>query len=230
MLSNIPRDVEAEMETKTETVHLFVMDGLADWEPGLAVAGINTPAYQARPGRYTVRTVGLTRDPVRTMGGISILPDLTLDALSPERSAMLILPGGPSWDEGENTAAAEKAAEFLAAGVPVAAICGATAGLAARGLLDGRAHTSNAAEYLEALPGYGGREAYVDVPAVRDGDLVTATGTSPVDFARAIFERLELYAPEVLDAWYALYRHGDPSGFYALQAAAPSDPGAGAAV
>jgi hypothetical protein len=40
-----------------------------------------------------------------------------------------------------------------------------------------------------------------------------------VDFARAIFERLELYAPPVLDAWYALYRHGDPAGFYALMSA-----------
>jgi putative intracellular protease/amidase len=53
---------------------------------------------------------------------------------------MLILPGGTAWDEGKN-----------GEGVPVAAICGATAGLARAGVLDTRRHTSNALEYLRAL-------------------------------------------------------------------------------
>ena len=201
-----------------QAVHLFVLDTMADWEPGFAVSGINQPAYQLNPGRYTVKTVGPSREPVRTMGGITILPDLALDELRPEDSAMLILPGGHTWDEGAHAETVDKARVFLAAGVPVAAICGATSGLARGGLLDGRPHTSNAAEYLAAVPGYAGGEHYVDAPALRDGDLITASGVAPVDFARAIFQRLELYAPEVIDAWYALYRHGDPAGFYALAA------------
>ena len=203
-----------------QTVHLFVLDTMADWEPGFAVSGINQPAYQANPGRYTVKTVGPSREPVRTLGGITILPDMALAELRPEESAMFILPGGTAWDEGAHGDAVEVARAFLAAGVPVAAICGATAGLARGGLLDDRPHTSNAREYLSALEGYAGGERYVDAPAVRDGDLITASGTAPIDFARAIFERLELYAPPVVDAWYALYRHGDPAGFYALQAGA----------
>ena len=40
-----------------DTVHLFIFDGLADWEPGFAIAGINDPAHQREPGRYVVRTV-----------------------------------------------------------------------------------------------------------------------------------------------------------------------------
>lgn len=203
---------------QTQTVHLFVLDTMADWETGYAVAGINQPAYQVQPGRYTVRTVGATRDAVRTLGGISIVPDLVLDEVTAAGSAMLILPGAETWDRGEHAAALEKAREFLAAGVPVAAICGATAGLAAHGLLDARPHTSNAAEYLAAQAGYAGHAHYVAEPAVRDGDLVTASGVAPVDFARRIFERLELYAPPVLDAWYALYARGDAAGFHALAA------------
>jgi putative intracellular protease/amidase len=199
-----------------QTVHLFVLDTMADWEPGFAVSGINQPAYQLNPGRYTVRTVGSTRDPVRTMGGVAILPDMALDELRAEDSAMLILPGATAWDEGAHADAVEVARAFLAAGVPVAAICGATSGLARGGVLDGRPHTSNAREYLAAVPGYAGGAHYVDAPAHRDGDLITASGVAPVDFARAIFERLELYAPPVLYAWYALYRHGDASAFYAL--------------
>ena len=202
------------------TVHLFVLDTLADWETGYAVAGINQEMYQKNPGQYRVRTVGPTRDAVRTMGGVTIVPDLALEELRAEESAMLILPGGTAWEAGEHAAAVEKAREFLDAGVPVAAICGATFALAGGGVLDGRRHTSNAAEYLRQAPGYGGAATYADEPAVRDGDLITAGAVSPVDFARKIFERLDLYEPPVLEAWYALYKHGDPAGFHALAASA----------
>lgn len=199
-----------------QTVHLFVYDTLADWEPGYAVAGINNPAYQTHPGRYRVQTVGIG-DRVTTAGGVTIVPDLSAEELDPAESAMLILPGGDVWDGAGVPEAVEKARAFLAAGVPVAAICGATAGLARGGLLDGVAHTSNAAEYLQAT-GYGGAARYRDEPAVTDGNLITAPGTAPLEFAREIFRKLELYEPRVLDAWYALFKTGDPSAFYALAA------------
>ena len=101
--------------------------------------------------------------------------------------------------------------------MPVAAICGATAGLAAAGLLDDRAHTSNAREFLEST-GYGGGERYRAEGAVTDGDLITASGTAPVDFAHEIFARLGLYEPATLAAWYKLYGQGDPAGYVELMA------------
>ncbi|HEX5830296.1 MAG TPA: DJ-1/PfpI family protein [Gemmatimonadaceae bacterium] len=189
-----------------QTVHLYVFDGLADWETGHATAHINTPEYQREPGRYQVRTVGEAIRPVTSTGGLTITPDLALADLAPARSAMLILPGGASWDTDPDARAAAVAAagELLAAGVPVAAICGATAGLARAGLLDDRAHTSNTREYLAAT-GYGGAAHYRDVPAVTDRDVITAPGTAPVDFARHIFARLALYEPEVLAMWAGLF-------------------------
>lgn len=210
-------------ERTMETVHLFVLDTMADWEAAFAVAGINNPEFQQQPGRFAVRTVGVTTEPVRSIGGVTIVPDMALTDLHPAESAMLILPGGTAWESGELPEAVDKARELLASGVPVAAVCGATAGLADAGLLDDRPHTSNALEYLTAFTGYAGQDRYVDEPAVTDGDLITASGTAPVDFARAIFERLGVYAPEVLDAWVALYKNGDASAFYALLAAAGAD-------
>jgi hypothetical protein len=62
-----------------QTVHLFVLDTLSDWEPGFAVAGLNNPDFQAQPGRYRVATVGLSTKPVVTAGGIKILPYLAND-------------------------------------------------------------------------------------------------------------------------------------------------------
>jgi putative intracellular protease/amidase len=202
-----------------QTVYVFVFDTLSDWEPGYAVAGINNPDMQTQPGRYRVQTFGVTREPVVTAGGMRIVPDLALAELEPGQSAMLILPGGGAWDQGQHSDVAERAGEFLAAGVPVAAICGATAGLARAGLLDSMRHTSNALEYLQAT-GYQGQALYQGQPAVADGNLITAGATSPLEFAYQIFKRLELYKPEVLDAWYGLFKTGDPAHFFALQKAA----------
>jgi putative intracellular protease/amidase len=110
------------------------------------------------------------------------------------------------------------ARRFIAAGVPVAAICGATYGLALAGLLDDRAHTSNAADYL-AFSGYAGSKHYVAAPAVTDADLITASAVAPAHFAREIFVRLGLYEPGVAASWFKLYGDHDPAGYYELMSA-----------
>jgi len=200
---------------KQQTVHLFVFDTLADWEPGFAVAGLNNPAFQAQPGRFRVATVGVSKAPVVTIGGVTILPDLALDELAPARSALLILPGGGGWDQGGNTEALDLSKRFLTAGVPVAAICGATAGLARAGILDNIRHTSNAREYLQAT-GYRGAALYQDQPAVTDGDVITANSTASIEFAYQIFKKLDVYSSEALEAWFGLFKTGDATYYGTL--------------
>ncbi|MEU9617719.1 type 1 glutamine amidotransferase family protein [Streptomyces sp. NPDC048155] len=192
------------------TAHLAVYDTYADWETG------HTTAHLSRAG-FTVRTVGPTTDTVTTLGGLRVQPDLALAELRPEDSALLILTGADLWDSGDELAPfARTARDFLDAGVPVAAICGATAGLAREGLLDDRAHTSAVSFYLAAT-GYKGGERYVDADAVTDGDLITAGPTEPVAFAREVFARLGVYEGEKLDAWYRLFRDSDASAYEVLQ-------------
>lgn len=200
---------------KQQTVHLFVFDTLADWEPGLAIAGLNNPAYQAQPGRYRVATVGVSRAPVVTVGGVTILPDLALDELTPEHSAMLILPGGGGWDQGKNTEVIDLTKRFLTANLPVAAICGATSGLARAGILDDVRHTSNAREYLAAT-GYQGAALYQDQPAVTDGNVITARSTAPIEFAYQIFKKLDVYSAEALEIWFGLFKTGDAAYYGAV--------------
>ena len=116
----------------------------------------------------------------------------------------------------------EKAKAFLAAEVPVAAICGATAGLALAGVLDDRPHTSNAREYLQALK-YRGEAFYQDQLVVTDGNLITANATAPVDFAYHILKKLQVHSPRVLDAWYGLFKTSDPAYFFEWQQAAAEE-------
>lgn len=198
-----------------KTVHMAVYDTFSDWEVGYATATINRPLWHRDPGTWQVRTVGSTREAISSMGGMRVTPDLGLGELDPADSAMLILPGSGIGESGALAAFGREAREFLAAGVPVAALCGGTFMLAVEGLLDDRPHTSNAAEYL-ALSGYSGTEHYLSQPAVTDGDLITASGTCPVEFTREIFARLGIFEPHILEAWYQLYGHNDAQGFRVL--------------
>ncbi|MEU8521935.1 DJ-1/PfpI family protein [Streptomyces sp. NPDC048577] len=209
------------------TVHLAVYDTLADWETG------HTTAWLARTG-HRVRTVGPSSAPVTSLGGLRVTPDLALDRLDPADSELLILPGADLWDTSDDLAPfADAARRFLDAGKPVAAICGATAGLARAGLLDDRAHTSAVSFYLAAT-GYQGGARYVDTDAVTDrgtggGDLITAGPTEPVAFAREVLGRMGAFEGERLDAWYRLFHDSDPAAYEKLQASDGEAAGAGPA-
>ncbi len=205
-----------------QIVHLYIFPGFADWEPAFATAGIQSRAYQREPDRYEVRTVAAGSGMVHSMGGLALLPDLSLAQLNGADSAMLILPGGEGWDRPDGHAQAlDCAGAFMDRGIPVAAICGATAGLARRGWLNDAPHTSNALAYLKSEPDYAGADRYVEAPAVRDpGRLITAAGMAPLDFAREIFAELDLYEEATLEAWYQLFKTGQSEYFARLQQAA----------
>jgi putative intracellular protease/amidase len=201
------------------TAHVALYDDLADWEAGHLLAELRTGRFTRE--RFAVVTVAASRDPITTMGGVRIVPDAPLAELDPGASDLLVLPGGDAWDAGGGAAFAAAAARFLAAGVPVAAICGATAGLARAGLLDDRDHTSAAPDYLAAT-GYTGGDRYTDRRAVVDRDLITAGPQSPVQFARATLAHLGLASDDTLDAYERLFDRGDASAFPVLMQAQES--------
>jgi putative intracellular protease/amidase len=205
-----------------QTVHLFLPELFTDLEPAFVVFVINTPPWPTLPRRYQVKTVAESSTAVTTAGGVTVLPDMTLEELEPSQSAMLILPGSNVWAEGKHAAALEKAKAFLAQDVPVAAICGATIGLALAGMLNERRHTSNVPQYLE-VKNYQGGALYQDQPTVTDGNLITASGLAPVDFASHILDKLDAYPPQIRDAWYHAYKIGDPAYYLSLIKAAEAN-------
>jgi putative intracellular protease/amidase len=193
-------------------VHLFVLDSMADWEPAFAIAHVNRPA-PGMASKYSVKTVGTDRKMIRSMGGITIQPDMSLDELIPEKSSMLILPGSELWADTITDSALVKAQDFVDSGVPIAAICGATFGLARVGLLDDRRHTSNDPNWL-ASSGYRGMANFVQGPAVDDGGIITASVTASLEFAKLILGRLGVFSLNTLDAWYNLYKTGNPKHYF----------------
>lgn len=185
-----------------KAVYLLVVEGFADWEPAHAVAELR------RTGQYRVKSVGLTLDPVESMGGIRVLPSMTVTDVDPTDVAVFILPGSDRW---ENSAVEPEVVQLMkrldALGVPLAAICGATVAISRMGLLRGRRHTSNGLEYLRAQHvGYAEAAHYVDTPAVRDRGLITASGLGDVEFARELFEELNVLSADDRAAWATMFR------------------------
>ncbi len=186
-----------------KAVYLLVVEGFADWEPAHAVAELR------RNGQYRVETVGLDSSPVRSMGGVQVLPTQTVADVDPADVAVFILPGGDRW-----TGPIEPELEALvkrldARGVPIAAICGATLAVARLGLIKGRRHTSNGLDYLRTnVADYADASSYVDELAVRDRGLITASGLGDVEFARELFEELSVLSPGNREAWATIFRSG----------------------
>ena len=198
------------------TIHVALYDTLTESEIGHLLVELRTGRFTGT--RFDIVTVAESHDPITTMGGLRVVPDTVLDELDPGASDLLVLAGAEMWDAGGGQPFAAAAGRFLDAGVAVAAICGATAGLARAGLLDERNHTSAVAEYLAAT-GYAGGARYLDARAVIDGDLITAGPQSPVQFARATLGRLGIASDRTLEAYEDLFYRGDLSAFPVLMEA-----------
>ena len=202
----------------TKIIYLFLFDTLSDWEIGYVTAGINNPMMQVNPEKYQLKTFSIDGKPIRTIGGLLITPDLSLDEVTFSDAEMLILSGGTSWDEGGNQEVTLLAKKFHENQIKVAAICGATLGLAKIGLLDSIKHTSNSKDYL-LNSHYKGSDYYLDVLSVSDERVITASGTASLEFARELFKELGLYKVEVLEAWYKLFKTGSAEAFAELMKA-----------
>lgn len=191
------------MEERTKFVFVFVFDGFADWEPASALAELR------RTFGFSVRSVGLTRNFVTSMGGIKVLPDLRTSEVQPDLTSMLILPGGDTWMRGEIKGVTGLVRDLTAAGTPVAAICAATLSLAHAGLLDDHRHTSNGNEFISKyVPKYKGQALYQKQLAVTDGNVITANGLSPFAFAAEIFRAVAPDRTDDIATYESLYSRG----------------------
>ena len=206
------------------TIYIYVLDTLADWELGYVTAELNSGRFFKKGAqRVSLKTVSHSKETIHTMGGMAIVPDCLIEDMVVSETSVLLLPGADQWNDSKHVAIIEKAGEFLASGATVCAICGATAALANVGLLDNRQHTSNGPGFLEMVaPGYKGQSFYVDKPSVADNNLITAGSTGALLWTKQIIERLGVFQPNTLEAWYAYFSTGEPEHFFALMQTLPS--------
>jgi len=194
-------------------IYMYVLDTMADWENGYLLHAL-TLQKMLPEQKYQFSTAGISKQPVKTAGGMTLVPDISIDQMDLSETAALILIGADTWMDEEQQKILNLASQLAESGALIAAICGATLGLANAGLLDAHAHTSNAPFFLtEMAPNYKGMANYREAAAVSDANIITAGSAGSLLWARYILEYLELFSPETINAWYSYFQTGDAKYF-----------------
>ncbi len=198
--------------------YLYVLNSLADWEIGYLTAEINSGRFLDKTKKHvTIVKIGDTLEPIKTMGGITITPDESIDNITFNENDLLILPGAEIWLEESNKKILNLVSDVIQKNVIIAAICGATMALAQKGLLNNRKHTSNDKEFLKMIcPGYSGEKFYLNQPAVADDNLITAGGFAALEFSYEVLKKTNLMKTSTLEAWYQLHKTKEAKFFYSL--------------
>jgi len=199
-------------------VFVYIIDELADWELSFLLAELNSKRYFKNKNQpiEIVKTANIL-EPRQTMGGLSIIPDCRVDDMEISGSDILILPGSDNWFKKEHEPILLKAKTYIEQGIKVAAICGATFGLANVGALDNKRHTSNDKAFLKQVcKNYKGEHLYENTLAVTDGNLITATGIAPLEFTFEVLKLLNVFSEDTLINWYKLYTTKETKYFFEL--------------
>jgi hypothetical protein len=59
------------------------------------------------------------------------------------------------------------------------------------------------------VPGYNEAQNYVHAPAVRDRGLITASGLADIEFARELFDELNVLSPDDRSLWADMFRKAE---------------------
>lgn len=182
---------------------LFLFDGFSDWEIAYLTPEIN------KSEQFSLVYFSKDGNPVKSMGGLNVKPNLSLSELKSEEIDLLVLPGGVAWEKREITIIDNLVKELVENKKSIAAICGATFYLGQLGILNNLNHTSNDLGYLKAVvPEYNGQENYQNKLAVTDKNIITANGIAPIEFATEIFREIKLKPDEEIEKWFQLFKNG----------------------
>lgn len=192
-----------------KTILFVLLDQFADWEAAFLAPALRAGVTPDRKGTFEVKYAAPDGGPVRSIGGLSVTPDLDTTSL-PDDCAGLILVGGMSWDRPEAAAVAPLVREAMERGLLVGAICNACSFLAAHGFLNDIRHTGNTEEMPRKWGGgrYTAAALYEERQAVRDGNIVTANGTGYLEFTRECLLALDADTPQALEASYTFNKNG----------------------
>src|SRR5699024_5072312 len=108
-------------------------------------------------------------------------------------------------------------------GALVVAICGSAVVLADFGILDNHPHTSSSPGFLEMVCAvYKGKNFYIDQPFIASNNLITASLTEALLWAKEFIKCLEVFKSNTLESWYNYFNTGVSKFFFELMQALPS--------
>lgn len=197
-------------------IYIYVLDTLAEFEIGYILQAISMQ-NMIKKSKYIVKTVGIRKEPIKTLGGLTLIPDISITEINENEIVALLLPGANTWHDEEQKFILEKANLYVKRGILVAAICGATLALADLGILNNHSHTSNSIEYLYMFSKkYKGQSLYINELSVINDNVITASSAGSLLWAKQIIEYLNIYSSKTIEAWYNYYLTGDAKYYIEL--------------
>lgn len=188
-----------------KTILVLILEQYADWE----AAYISTSAYMLTNGKYEVKTVSLSKEPIHSTGGLCVIPDYDILSMPEDYEALLLI-GGMSWRTEEAQKVKPIAQKCFKSGKLLGGICDAAGFLGTAGILNTVSHTGNDLNDLKQWAGssYTGESNYVMKPAVSDQNIITANGTAPLEFAREVLLALKAAPEDKIIEWYHFHKLG----------------------
>lgn len=159
--------------------------------------------------KYVNKFVAPTMEPIKAIGGYSIVPDYSFDTM-PGDYAALVLIGGFGWATPITEQVAPIVNDAIAKGRILGAICNAASFMAKHGFLNNIRHTGNGIDQLKLWGGdnYTHPEGYIHQQAVSDGNIVTANGSAALEFAKELLLLLDNDTPERIEMFYQFNKQG----------------------
>lgn len=182
-----------------------LLDKFADWESAYISTGLASFGAE----QYEFKTVALSTECVTSIGGLRVLPDYSVPQ-APDDFAAVFLIGGMSWRTKE-ARRVEPLVRFAAEkGRLLGGICDAAGFLGTCGVLNAVKHTANDLDDMKAWAGqaYTGEKCFVHRQAVIDGNVVTANGTAPLEFASKALCALCPAKEDMVRQWYDFHKLG----------------------
>ena len=191
-----------------EKVLFIILEQYADWEYAFLASALQG-SIKDKTSPYEVKTVSLSKSPIKSIGGFTTLPDYGLEDM-PTDCAGMILIGGFSWRTDEAKKLTPIIKQAYVNGKIVGAICDATVYLGMNNLLNEKKHTSNTLDSLIEAAGenYTGKNFYQSIQAVCDGNLITANGTAYLEFTKEALTALNAYPTDYIEENYQFFKLG----------------------
>ena len=84
------------------TIYVYVLETLADWELGYVTSELHSGRYFKKDAeRVLLKTVSYSKEPIHTMGGLTVVPDCLIDDIAVNKTSVLLLPGANTWNRSE---------------------------------------------------------------------------------------------------------------------------------
>lgn len=176
---------------------IYILDRFADWE-GAYVASLLQDVEMGF--NHRVSWASNDKNPKRSLGGMTMLPDITTREISIDADALILI-GGDSWKSPEAKAISPIVQKFKEQRKVLGFICDAARFAASEGLLNDVYHTGNNPEEMQNETAYTHAEGFIMEDVVTDRNIVTANGNSPVAFAASILLALDPISKKKMAMW-----------------------------